>query len=217
MLMSFLRLRRLSWLGVLALSFVLSLALTVANPVSAQSKEFASGSHDFVVELADKAVKSLAAPDIDTAERRLRFGKLMHDYFAFKAIAKWVLGRHWKRATEAERAEYLRLFERLMVVVYADRFAKYSGETLEVTRAEVRDEKDALVHSRIVKTDGAKPIDVAWRVRRKDDTFKIVDVMVEGLSMGLTQQKEFSSVIRQKGEGIEGLLKELRKRLAENG
>ncbi len=211
--MNFLRLGRVSWVG----AFALLLVLTFGAPVSADSKEFASGSHDFIVELAGKAVKSLAAPDIDAAERRLRFSKLMHDYFAFKGIARWVLGRHWKRATEAEREEYLVLFERLMVVVYADRFAKYSGETLEVIRAEVRSEEDALVHSRIVRPEGQKPIDVAWRVRRKDDTFKIVDVMVEGLSMGLTQQKEFSSVIRQKGEGIEGLLKELRKRLAENG
>lgn len=209
--MTLLRLGRMSWLGALALT----LALTFGTPVSADSKEFASGSQDFVVELAEQAVNSLTAPDIDAAERRLRFRKLMHDYFAFKGIARWVLGRYWKRATEAERAEYLSLFERLMVIVYADRFAKYSGETLEVVRAEVRNEKDALVHSRIVRP-GGQPIDVAWRVRRKDDTFKIVDVMVEGLSMGLTQQKEFSSVIRQKGEGIEGLLKELRKRLAEN-
>jgi len=207
----------MSWSSAFALSLVLSLALTVATPVSIQSKEFAKGSHDFIVELADKAVKSLAAPDIDTAERRLRFRKLMHDYFAVKVIAQWVLGRHWKRATEAERAEYLSLFERLMVVIYADRFAKYSGAALEVVRAEVRNEKDTLVHSRIVKSGVEKSIDVAWRVRHKHDVFKIVDVMVEGLSMGLTQQKEFGSVIRQKAEGIEGLLKELRKRLAENG
>ena len=40
--------------------------------------------------------------------------------------------------------------------------------------------------------------------------------MVEGLSMGLTQQKEFSSVIRQNGGKVQGLLDELKKRLDAN-
>ena len=55
-----------------------------------------------------------------------------------------------------------------------------------------------------------------WRVRRSDELFKVVDVMVEGLSMGLTQQKEFSSVIRKNGGKVNGLLDELRKRLKSN-
>jgi ABC-type transporter MlaC component len=37
--------------------------------------------------------------------------------------------------------------------------------------------------------------------------------MVEGLSMGITQQKEFSSVIRKNNNKVEGLLSELRKRV----
>ena len=44
-------------------------------------------------------------------------------------------------------------------------------------------------------------------------TYKIIDVMVEGVSMGQTQRSEFSSVIRQHGGKVEGLLAELRKRV----
>ena len=40
--------------------------------------------------------------------------------------------------------------------------------------------------------------------------------MVEGMSMGITQQKEFSSVIRKNGNGVQGLLDELKKRIAAN-
>jgi len=192
--------------------------VVMASPLSAPKADDAvtDGARTFVIDLADKTVRSLTADGIDKFERRKRFRELMLDNFAFKGIAKWVLGRYWRRASADERTEYLKLFEDLMVVVYADRFAKYSGEKLEVGRSELRGEKDILVHSVIQRPEGLKPVAVAWRLRQKDETYKIVDVMVEGLSMGLTQQKEFSSVIRKNGGKVQGLLDELKKRLAAN-
>ena len=196
---------------------VLILALTggAGNAVADDSK-IAVNARKFVTTLADRTIQSLTAQGIDKAERRDRFRELMLEYFAFKGIAKWVLGRYWRRASESQREEFLRLFEDLMVVIYADRFTKYSGEKLDVGRSEIRGKNDILVHSLITRSEGLKPVAVIWRISQKNETFKIVDLMVEGLSMGLTQQKEFASVIRMNGGNIEGLLSELRKRLAAN-
>lgn len=194
-------------------------ALVVSGGVAtahAASSEDTARARTFIENLADETVRSLTAPGIDRAERHKRFRKLMRENFAFKRIAAWVMGRYWRRATAAQKSEYLKLFEDLLVLVYADRFAKYSGETLDVGRSESRGENDILVHSKIVRTNGLKPVEVAWRIFKHDDAFKIVDVMVEGLSMGLTQQKEFASVIRQNGNGVQGLIDELKKRIASN-
>jgi len=193
---------------------ILLFVMAFAGPLKAD--DAADGAKQFIEGLADEAVQSLAAPDIDRAERHKRFRKLMLENFAFQRIARWVLGRYWRRATEAERGEYMKLFEDMLVFVYADRFAKYSGEKLDVGRAETRGANDILVHSKIVRPDELKPVEVAWRVSLQDETYKIVDVMVEGLSMGLTQQKEFASVIRQNGNGVQGLLDELKKRIDAN-
>ena len=170
----------------------------------------------FIQNLADEAVNSLTGGDISKVERRDRFRSLMLEKFAFKVIAKWVLGRHWRKASETERLEYLRLFEDLMVVTYADRFAKYSGEELTIKEAEVRGEKDVLVHSLLQRSEGGQPIKVSWRVRKASVGHKIVDVMIEGVSMGLAQKKEFASVIRKNGGKLASLLDELKKRLAKN-
>ena len=195
---------------------LLVVALTVGVGDSAADDHIAVDARKFVATLADRTIQSLTAQNIDKVERRNRFRKLMLEYFAFKGIAKWVLGRYWRRASQPEREEFLRLFEDLMVVIYADRFAKYSGEKLDIGRSEIRGKNDILVHSLINRPEGLKPVAVIWRVSQKDENFKIVDLMVEGLSMGLTQQKEFASVIRKNGGKIEGLLNELRKRLAAN-
>ena len=199
----------------IALTIVLVVAASVLIAPQAKADD-ADGARTFIENLADETVRSLTAPDIDRAERHKRFRKLMLENFAFKRIAAWVMGRYWRRATAAQKDEYLRLFEDMLVLVYADRFAKYSGETLDVGRSETRGKNDILVHSKIVRTNNLKPVEVSWRVAKQEDDFKIVDVMVEGLSMGLTQQKEFASVIRQNGNGVQGLLDELKKRIASN-
>jgi phospholipid transport system substrate-binding protein len=63
------------------------------------------------------------------------------------------------------------------------------------------------------RTDGLQPLKVNWRVRARGENFKIIDIIVEGISMGQTQRSEFASVIRQNGGDIENLLSLLRKRL----
>ena len=194
---------------------VVGLTVGVGN-AAADNSHVAVDARKFVTKVAERTIQSLTAQNISKAERRNRFRKLMLEYFAFKGIAKWVLGRYWRRANARQREEFLRLFEDLMVVIYADRFAKYSGEKLDVGRSEIRGKNDILVHSLINRSVGSKPVAVIWRISRKNENFKMVDLMVEGLSMGLTQQKEFASVIRKNGGKIEGLLSELRKRLAAN-
>jgi phospholipid transport system substrate-binding protein len=59
-------------------------------------------------------------------------------------------------------------------------------------------------------TDGSK-IPIHWRVRGKGD-YKIVDVLVEGVSMAITQRDEFAAIIQQRDGKVEGLLKALRKK-----
>ena len=83
-------------------------------------------------------------------------------------------------------------------------------------KSEIRGANDILVHSILKRSKGVKSVGVIWRVRKSRDKFKIVDLMVEGLSMGLTQQKEFSSVIRKNGGKVQALIEELRKRVAAN-
>ncbi len=196
--------------------FLVLMLVSLLTAQPARADDAAAGAKSFIEALANEAVQSLTAQDIDRTERRARVRKMMLDKFAFKRIARWVLGRYWRRATEAERDEYMKLFEDMLVIVYADRFANYAGEKLNVGRSETRGENDILVHSSLVRSQGQNPIDVAWRLSAQDNSYKIVDVMVEGLSMGITQQKEFSSVIRQNGNGVQGLLDELKKRIDAN-
>jgi phospholipid transport system substrate-binding protein len=199
-----------------AVGLILLLGLFVLSD-HARSDDMAEQASKFIANLAEEAVNALTEPGISREERETRFRKLLNEHFAVNTIGEWVLGRYWRTATLEQRKEYLSLFEQMLVVTYVTRFQRYSGETLNVQKTLV-DEKsgDAMVFSELKSRDGQAVASVGWRLRSKGNSFKVVDVLVEGVSMGQTQRSEFASVIRRHGGEIEGLLAEMRERVKES-
>lgn len=193
---------------------LLAFALSVSAPAAAGAEVSSEQVRAFINGMADTAVSTLTVKEIAREERKDRFRKLIHDYFAIKSIGQWVLGLHWRRATPEQRQEYMSLFENMLLERYVDGFKDYSGETLDVGQAEKRSENDYIVHTQLKKPGGTEPVAVSWRVgvAEKDGkpVFKVVDIIVNGLSMSLTQQKEFYSVIKNNGNSVEALLDKMR-------
>jgi phospholipid transport system substrate-binding protein len=164
---------------------------------------------DFITTLGTRAITELGAQEISQADRETRFRTLLNDHFDVPAIGRFVLGRHWRIATEVERAEFLTLFEDFIVRSYAVRFAGYSGETFAVKGSSPGPKTATLVHSKVLRGN-AEPIRVDWRVEPRGEKLVITDVIIEGVSMSVTQRSEFASVIQSSGGKVEGLLEALR-------
>lgn len=192
-----------------------ALAVALAVPGTLLAADFSGGARTFLESLADRVIRELTPKDIDRAERERRFRSILKEHFAVEAIGQWVLGASWRRTTEAERKEYLVLFEDLIVATYVNRFENYKGQQLKVTDSQMKGDDDALIYTQIDMQDGTDPLKVDWRVRqrRSDGAFKIVDVIVEGISMSQTQRSEFASVIHKHGGEIAPFLDELRERV----
>lgn len=171
---------------------------------------------EFIAGLGDRAVSALTGPGLTQAEREKRFRELLDTHFDVPAIGKFVLGRFWRSATEAERQEFLRLFEELLVRSYARRFAEYSGERFEVKDVRKDGGGHAIVQSIVIRPQ-AENVRVDWRVASDGQDFRIVDVIVEGLSMAVTQRDEFASVIQSKGGKVAGLIDVLRAKVGQGG
>ncbi len=165
----------------------------------------------FVKQLGDDAIAVLSGADTDAEQRRTRYRELLDRGFAINTIARFVLGRYWRAATKTQRSEYLVLFREFVLDTYAARLEEYAGQTFEVVKLQPLDKKDTMVNTEI-RSPGAPSIRVDYRVRARRDGLKIVDVVVEGVSLITTQRAEFASVINRKG--VEGLLAMLRERSA---
>lgn len=124
-------------------------------------------------------------------------------------IGRFSLGRYWRVATAEEQKRYLELFRDMVVDVYSSRFSEYKGEKVEVRSSRAEGKTDVLVTSFIVPDGGGPEIQVDWRVRHKNNRYKVIDVIVEGVSMGVTQRSDFASVIQRGGGKVEVLLAHL--------
>ncbi len=167
----------------------------------------------FVRGFGDQAIAMLSDPALSPADRERAFRRLLTDSFHLELIGRFVLGRHWRRASDEERDEFQRLFEDYVVASYARQLGNYAGEQLVIEGGHVQGDLGALVSSRITRPQG-DPIQVEWRLRRAGEGWRIIDVMVEGISMAVTHRSEFSSVIGSHGGRIDGLLEVLRDKTA---
>ncbi len=168
----------------------------------------------FIQSLGDRAIAILANKDSSPEERNTQFRNMLRETFDLPTIARFVIGRSsWATATPEQQKEYMDLFEALVVKTYSDRFALYTGEGFKARSSTPEGDKDVMVNSDITHPDGSAPTTVAWRVRQKDGKMGILDVVVEGVSMSVTQRQEYSAVIQRNGGDIGALLTLMRDRV----
>jgi phospholipid transport system substrate-binding protein len=168
----------------------------------------------FIKNIGQQAISSLTGKSLSDEERQAGFRKIFRRAFDVPTIARFSLGRYWRKASEEERKEYVILFEDFIVQAYAHRFKDYSGETFKVGKVQKINDSDQLVLSELLRPQGP-PVQVHWRVRGSGN-LRVVDVVVEGISMGITQRAEFASVIRNNGGKIASLLAALRNKTRKN-
>ena len=178
--------------------------------LSQDDKTFLSQSETFVADLSNVAIQQLVNPQVPREQRVTKFREILRTSFDINSIARFVLGRYWRVATPAQREEYLQLFEKLLIKLYEEKFQQYNGQTLTVVGSRLASGgKFALVASKIKDPAAPQPINVEWRVLR-GESLKIADVVVEGISMGLSQRQEFAAVIQRNGGSVEALLNVMR-------
>ena len=156
---------------------------------------------------------ALLSKKTPVADRQARFRELFHNDFDSPGIARFVLGRYWRTASPDEQKEFLKLFDDYVVFVYTARLSDFEGEQFKITGA--RSDQNAVIVSSDVVTPGApQPLKVDWRLVNGDGAYKINDVIVDGVSMLVTQRSEFASVIQRHGGQVQGLIDLMREKTA---
>ena len=190
-------------------SLFLALTLGAAGPLAAQTS--AQGAAEFVRSLGNEAGALQSAAKTQAPEKRkAALRDLVRRGFNLELTSQFVLGKYWNRATAKQRAQFQDLFTEYLLNSYARHLRAYRVETLSVVASHPVGRQDVLVETSIEGVEGAaNPV---WRVRAEAGQYKIIDVSIEGVSLALTQRREFAAVINRKG--LDGLLDMLREKLA---
>lgn len=194
--------RRMAGLVVLV---ALGLA-AAALPLRTASAE-ADRAAAFVKEIVDEGLPALTDESLPLDRRKAELRRLVDRTFDVERVGQLVLGRYWRQATPDERARFLELLKSYVIALYASRFERLSGVDIEVTGHEAREGR-TLVRTAVAR-EGASPAEVVWQVERVGDRFAVTDLVIEGVSLVVTQRSEFGSVIERGGGEIQALLDRL--------
>jgi len=199
---------RRTFLAILA---AIAMVWASSGPLLAQSagQNPFPGAAAFIDSLAQRAIEGLTTKDIDYTERTQRFRALFTEAFDVPTIGRFALGVPWRQASESDRAEYLKAFEDFIVASYATRFADYGGEKIVTVGSRRGDDSEVFVQSQFMRAQGA-PVRVTWRLRPVADSWRIIDVIIEDVSMAITQRDDFSATVQRNGGRLQPLIEALR-------
>ncbi len=170
------------------------------QPASATTK---AGAIQHIQLLGEQAFGALQRSDMSLEKREAVLADILSRGFALPLIARFVLGRYWRPATPEQRDSYVDLFGRFVIKSYSRHLGGFAGSSFDIVGAEPIGKSDFLVTTMLRRKSGS-PFKTGWRVRLIGDKHKIIDVMVEGISMAVSQRQEFGSVLKR--NGVERLL-----------
>jgi len=166
----------------------------------------------YVMAMTKNAIDTLTSQSISQQEKEIQFGQLFDKNFDVPSISRFVLGKYWKQASIDQKKKFIKTFRNYVVKTYSSRFNEYSGEQLQLLNTENESNPNIfLVHTALERQD-APIIKVDWRIGKKKDRFVILDIIIEGISLAITQRSEFVSVIDQNEGNIDQLISMLKEK-----
>jgi len=167
----------------------------------------------FIDSNAQKMVKVLTKDvDLFESDRQLYENKIKEIFepmIDFRRVAASVMGKkYYLMASKDERAEFVNIFKDSLLDTYAETLAQWgdslistefpkSNLNIEIKSVEVRQTLDT----------GSSKYPISYKLRRSDDGWKIVNIIINGVNLGLTFRNQFQALAVSHEENIEITLK----------
>lgn len=134
-----------------------------------------------------------------------RFMSLLRERIDLPAIGRFAAGLTWRQMNDAQQKRFLDAFDEYAGNFYRAHVKEYNGQSIDVTGATDLGRRGVDVHSRFVET-GKQPIEVHWVVSDRSGATKLIDLVVEGVSVSITLRDQFSALLGQKGGDIDAFI-----------
>lgn len=191
------------WLAGVALPLLLMLPL----------RAFAGAALDTVKTNVDGVLEVLRDPKLQgEAGKKVKAQKIEAaavKLFDFVELSKRTLGVNWNKFTMEQRKEFVGLFQSLLRDTYVDRITAYTNEQVSFTKEVPLSEDTVEVRSVVIGKTGKVPID--YRVIKRDNQWKVYDVVIEGVSLIANYRTQFREILGNNPP--ETLLDTLRKKV----
>ncbi|HEY7540624.1 MAG TPA: ABC transporter substrate-binding protein [Methylomirabilota bacterium] len=197
-----------TWTGLLlSLAMFLAAETTLASPAVGPRDAVEAAVARFMTIVQNGQSGGAAA-----AERTAEIRAIVRDMFDFDEISKRALSRHWQTLPTEEQAEFVPLFRDLLERAYLTQVESVEGEQIVFLGESIDAGGSAIVRSKLITRHGTEiPLD--YRLHVLGGTWRIYDVIVQGISFITSYRSQFDRVIRV--ESYRALRDRLQKKVTE--
>ena len=146
----------------------------------------------------DQVLAALREPGLSHEERLRRVEKVAEARFDFKRMSKLVLARNRKKLSAEQQDEFLVEFQKHLTMTYGRRLGEFSNETIEMGDARTESNGDVTVKT-IVRGGAADGVLIDYRMRARDDSWYVIDVIIEGISLISNFRSQVQEIVSTKG------------------
>jgi phospholipid transport system substrate-binding protein len=165
--------------------------------VATASVSVAGEPTEHIRKTTDRIIAIVMDPGLKEAdkakEKARQIRNVVDERFDWEEMSKRTLARHWKDRTQAERAEFIDLFGRLLERTYLDKVEGYSGEKVLYVDEKVEGNYGLVAVKIVTKQD--TEIQVQYRLKKKGAEWLVYDISIEGVSLVNNYRKQFDSIL----------------------
>ena len=189
----------------LMLIFIILLVIPLQGYAATPKETVETGVNNVIKTLGEPAFKAKPKD-----EQIATIGAEIDKIFDFKELSRRTLGKQWKKMSAEQQTEFVGLFRELLQGVYADRLLAYSDQKVLFDKEIMLKKGRAEVQSYLQTADGKK-IPLFYRLTDKSGSWKVYDIIIEGVSMVKNYRTQFRKIISK--DSPEKLLEVLRKKV----
>lgn len=165
------------------------------------------GGIQFVKSLTDDIIQNVLSANISDDEKLKIFHARFQKDLDTATIGKHVSGIYWKKASKTEQNEFLDAFFDFATKSWADKFNLYTGQQIDFKGVQTAKSGQFFVISSV---QGNPPAEVLWRLKKQGNTYKITDIVIEGVSMVKSYRNEYTAFLHKNGGKLSTLTQELK-------
>ena len=166
---------------------------------------------NFVKKVTSQGIEQIINSDVSAEEKDARFEKLFNEYLDLDYIGKFVLGRYWKTATAKQREDFIKVYREFNTKTWSKRFDEFKGKSFDFNGTSPSSSEGQIFVNTSVKMKEGAPAKVLWRVK-DGDPLKIVDIVIENVSLAITARNEYTAYIKKAPGGLDDLIEDLREK-----
>jgi phospholipid transport system substrate-binding protein len=162
--------------------------------------------------IAEAQKHALETIELSSVERSKKITPLINQYINLDFMAKATTGSFWKKATDDQKIKYKLVLLHQIVNTIEDHLNTLATMSYKPLSSELRGKK--LVYVRGIIEDRKKnnpPINLLWKLSKgKDETFSILDLEIEGISLIRSHKSETTSILRKNKGDFDFLIEKLK-------